>query len=234
VVKRFFFFPESCVFSGRAPGYLQEWLPLSAETICPPKGSRSWRVLCLLHMLWSWCICLVRFHVRRRETVAQTISVVIRGNRCRVTYDGKTVEGYCGRQGGTYTKVEGDGKTPLGTFPIRFGFFRRSISTRLPMVKLHPYHLWVDDPHHPMYNRLLFVPPWQHPSGEVLYRYDRPYRLGLVVEYNRHPILPGRGSAIFIHCGHRPTAGCIAIPYDFLRYICQNLDPRQHPEVVIR
>ena len=43
------------------------------------------------------------------------------------------------------------------------------------------------------------------------------------LDYNRGPIRPGRGSAIFLHIarsGYRPTEGCVALkPADLLRLL---------------
>ena len=47
-----------------------------------------------------------------------------------------------------------------------------------------------------------------------MWREDRLYDLGLVVDYNQRRPLKGRGSAIFVHVmapGGTPTAGCIAL-----------------------
>jgi L,D-peptidoglycan transpeptidase YkuD (ErfK/YbiS/YcfS/YnhG family) len=39
------------------------------------------------------------------------------------------------------------------------------------------------------------------------------YRYFAVIDYNAHPAVAGRGSAIFLHVSTgRPTAGCISLP----------------------
>lgn len=155
------------------------------------------------------------------------IRVVTSGTRCRIVFEGAEYAGFCGRGGTTTRKREGDGKTPLGTFAVRFGFYQGTRpNTALPMVKIHPAHRWVDDPVCPVYNRLVFGATDY--GGEQLIQIPE-YRLGLAVEYNRSPAVAGLGSAIFFHCGNRPTAGCIAAEESVLLAIIRRLDPNQTP-----
>ena len=48
---------------------------------------------------------------------------------------------------------------------------------------------------------------------EKLYRKDHKYDYFILINYNVKKILPGKGSAIFIHLtkNYYPTAGCIAL-----------------------
>ena len=121
-----------------------------------------------------------------------------------------------GRAGVTEAKIEGDGKTPAGIFPLRRVFYRADrvalIETRRPLAAIEPDDLWCDDPSHPHYNRLV-----RRPFGgrtEALWRGDGAYDVVVVLGHNDDPPIPGMGSAIFIHLAHtddRPTAGCIAL-----------------------
>ena len=57
---------------------------------------------------------------------------------------------------------EGDGKTPLGTYQIRYGLYRTNRVT-LPPTKLTFWHIhqgdgWCDAPNDPAYNRPVNVP----------------------------------------------------------------------------
>lgn len=114
-------------------------------------------------------------------------------------------------------KREGDGATPLGTWPLRGLLLRPgrvpTPATRLPWRWLRPDDGWSDDPADPAYNR-----PVAHPhnfSAESLWRDDQAYDLILVLGHNDLPPVPGRGSAIFWHVSQpdmRPTEGCVAMP----------------------
>lgn len=113
-------------------------------------------------------------------------------------------------------KREGDGKTPLGTYPFRQVFYRPEKMTapvsKLPVLPISSDLGWCDDPAAPEYNTLVHLPF----SGghEKLWRDDSLYDLVLVIGHNDDPPHPGYGSAIFVHVakeGFKPTEGCIAI-----------------------
>ncbi len=68
-----------------------------------------------------------------------------------------------------------------------------------------------------------------HPaSHEALWREDGLYDLVVVLGFNDDPVLPGRGSAIFLHIA-RPdwgsTEGCIALAPEDLRELIAVLAP---------
>lgn len=113
-------------------------------------------------------------------------------------------------------KREGDGATPLGTWPLRRVFYRpdrwRPPQTRLPATPLTPEMGWCDDPHNVLYNELVRLPfPASH---EKLWRDDALYDLIVPLGYNDDPVVPGKGSAIFLHVaapGLTPTEGCVAM-----------------------
>jgi L,D-peptidoglycan transpeptidase YkuD (ErfK/YbiS/YcfS/YnhG family) len=122
--------------------------------------------------------------------------------------------------GGIATKGgEGDGITPRGHFPVREIFYRADrISkpvTSLPLRAIAPDDGWCDASDDPNYNRLVKLP---YPaSAERMWRDDHLYDLVAVLGYNDDPVVPGRGSAIFLHMA-RPdfsaTHGCVALAYD--------------------
>ena len=55
------------------------------------------------------------------------------------------------------------------------------------------------------------------PSGcahEILWREDRVYDVIVVLDHNTAPVVPGLGSAIFLHMArddYEPTEGCVAL-----------------------
>ena len=111
-------------------------------------------------------------------------------------------------------KREGDGCTPLGSWPVR-GVLLRSgrvapDGIRLPWRWIREGDGWSDDPADPAYNRPVQLPrPF---SAESLLRDDDAYDVIVVLGHNDAPPVPGRGSAIFFHLSEgRPTAGCVAV-----------------------
>lgn len=112
-------------------------------------------------------------------------------------------------------KREGDGKTPLGLWPIRAALLRPdrlpTPKTQLPWRWLRRWDGWSDDSADPAYNRPVARPHAR--SHEALWRGDGAYDIILVLGHNDAPPAPGLGSAIFWHCRQpdaRPTEGCAA------------------------
>jgi L,D-peptidoglycan transpeptidase YkuD (ErfK/YbiS/YcfS/YnhG family) len=135
-----------------------------------------------------------------------------------------------GRAGVSRHKIEGDGATPAGVFPLVSAFYRADrlspLHTRLPLRALAPNEAWVDDPADPNYNRLVRLP---YPARtEALWLDDAVYDLLVVIGYNMDPVVPGAGSAIFLHIARpdfSPTAGCIAIAAPVLAALLPRLGP---------
>lgn len=130
-----------------------------------------------------------------------------------------------GRGGIAGTKVEGDGCTPAGRFPIRRLLYRpdrlRALTLQIPTLPLSPSDGWCDDPADANYNRPVVLPyAGRH---ERLWREDSIYDLVLVIGHNDEPVVPGSGSAVFLHLAQpdfRPTDGCVAFSRaDFTRLL---------------
>ena len=70
-------------------------------------------------------------------------------------------------------------------------------SRRLPLRAIRKDDGWCDAPDDPNYNRLVKLP---YPaSAETMWREDHLYDLVAVLGYNDDPVVPGKGSAIFLH-----------------------------------
>lgn len=122
-----------------------------------------------------------------------------------------------GRGGIRRDKLEGDGATPAGVFPLRQVLFRAdrvgTVGSALPVRALSPNDGWCDDLADERYNSEVVLPcAARH---EALWRADNLYDVIVVVGYNDAPPVPGKGSAIFLHVAQpdfSPTEGCVAIP----------------------
>ncbi len=136
---------------------------------------------------------------------------------------------------------EGDEKTPLGQYNLRFGLYR---ADRLPkpnsplnFLPLRPDDGWCDDPNDPAYNRFIRIPVQEAqktPSHENLWREDGAYDIILVISHNDNPPIGGDdsalGSAVFIHIAQaddRQTLGCIALSPDCFVKILKRLKTGQ-------
>ena len=126
-------------------------------------------------------------------------------------------------------KREGDGATPIGTWPVRAVLLRPDRvarqATALPWRWLRPDDGWSDGADDPAYNR-----PVRHPHGhsaERLWREDGLYDVIVVLGHNDDPPVPGMGSAIFLHCWDeaRPTEGCVAVAREALIALVERMRP---------
>ena len=134
-------------------------------------------------------------------------------------------------------KREGDGRTPSGVFALSLAFgYDASADTRMPYRQALDDDLWVDDPAAPDYNRWVKKETTAAQSYEYMRRPDDLYKYGLVIEYNTDPVMPGRGSAIFLHLrddAGSPTAGCVAVSEADMLKILRWLDPTARPVIYL-
>ena len=133
-------------------------------------------------------------------------------------------------------KEEGDGYTPSGTFPLKrtFGYAPR-VETGLDYQQATEQDFWVDDPASGQYNQWVKGAP-QANSYEVLKRADKLYKYAAVIEYNTEPVVPGKGSAIFLHVWRgreTPTAGCVATSAKNVRKLLKWLDLSKKPIIIL-
>jgi L,D-peptidoglycan transpeptidase YkuD (ErfK/YbiS/YcfS/YnhG family) len=147
---------------------------------------------------------------------------------------------WLGQRGVSDRKREGDRKTPAGAFgflPAMYGIASN------PGVRYHYHRIvcgdwWVEDPRSPWYNRFRHVPCDTDPpfrvTSEDMSRSPTAYRHLAVIAYNRAPIVPGRGSGIFLHASTgRPTLGCVSLPLSQLLVVLRWLRPQRAPLIVI-
>jgi len=122
----------------------------------------------------------------------------------------------CGRTGLSARKEEGDGATPLGVLPLLRVLYRADRTKKpdcaVPAEPIAPDDGWCDDPADSAYNRHIRIP--YAARHEILWREDGLYDVIGVLGWNCGPVMPKRGSAIFLHAAtpdYAPTAGCIAL-----------------------
>lgn len=150
----------------------------------------------------------------------QVWRVIVGEDMRRGRFTGPMVDAPCalGRNGciAEADKREGDGKTPLGTYPLRQVFYRPERMSApvcaLPKTPLSPEMGWCDDEAHTQYNQLVQLPFVG--SHEKMWRDDGLYDAVVVLGHNDEPVVKGHGSAIFIHIAKpdlEPTEGCVAL-----------------------
>ncbi len=134
-------------------------------------------------------------------------------------------------------KREGDGRAPSGLFPLEFAFgYAAAIKSTMPYRQSSVDDVWVDDVTAPDYNTWTKRDLTSARSFEPLVIQDQRYRLGIVTGYNRTPVIPGLGSAIFVHTWLEEgftTSGCVALDGDQLAALLNWLDPADTPMVLM-
>ena len=126
-----------------------------------------------------------------------------------------------GKNGINKKRKEGDKITPKGIYSLGKLYYR-SDRVKKPLTKLSTKKItkdmgWCNDPNNIFYNKEIKIN--NKIKCEKLFRKDNSYDYLIVINYNRKNILPGKGSAIFIHLtkNYKHTAGCIALKKkDFL------------------
>ncbi len=127
-----------------------------------------------------------------------------------------------GVKGITKKKVEGDKKTPIGTFSLGNLYYRKDRYikplTKLKCIPIKNNMGWCDDVNSKKYyNKLIKIN--KKIRYEKLFRQDNKYDFIIPINYNSKKPKISKGSAIFIHLtkNFKPTSGCVALQKkDFL------------------
>ena len=145
-----------------------------------------------------------------------------------------------GKNGLSANRREGDGTTPTGTYRFGSRMYGNAPNpgVRFPYRRLRCGDWWDEDPRSPTYNSFQHVrcgvkPPFGGGS-EGMWQQPKPYPHLAVIEYNMRPVVPGRGSGIFLHAQTgRPTNGCISLRKADLRHVLRWLRPGASPHIAI-
>jgi L,D-peptidoglycan transpeptidase YkuD (ErfK/YbiS/YcfS/YnhG family) len=134
-----------------------------------------------------------------------------------------------GKNGLNKAKIEGDKSTPVGLFSLGNLYVRtdriKVLKTHFKYISISKTMAWSDEPNSKDYNKLINV---NYLHKEILYRTDHIYDLILVINYNIEPIIPRKGSAIFIHISknnYSSTQGCIGLNQEDFTEILLTLKP---------
>jgi L,D-peptidoglycan transpeptidase YkuD (ErfK/YbiS/YcfS/YnhG family) len=135
---------------------------------------------------------------------------------------------------------EGDDTTPIGLFGFQSTMYGVLPN---PGVAYQYHHLvcgdwWDEQSTSALYNHFVHVPCGTTPNfgggSETLWETVPSYDYFAVIAYNRHPIVPGEGSAIFLHVSTgRATTGCVSLPAAELLRVLRALRPNMNPLIDI-
>jgi L,D-peptidoglycan transpeptidase YkuD (ErfK/YbiS/YcfS/YnhG family) len=195
--------------------------------------------------------------VKLRQGTRQVVTVNrTRGYHARVTYWAKhrgtwhkrfqAADGRIGYNGlvRPRQRVQGSGKTPLGTFRLPWAFGMNAQRDRWDPSyrKVRRGDYWVLDNQSAYYNRyrnrsqggFRWRLPSSHPdSSERLKDYPKQYEFAFVTSFNARQVRH-RGGAIFLHVnGSGATAGCVSAPRTFMRRLMAHLHQGRLPVIAI-
>lgn len=132
-------------------------------------------------------------------------------------------------------KREGDGRTPIGLFPLRYGFFNSArwspplSGLSFPFVPMTDDMVWEEDAERPTYNRLTITPGGAPDSERINRERAEPlFDIVVPIGYNDASVEPYRGSALFVHAAKAEmsgTAGCVAVRQSDLEILASRLVP---------
>lgn len=195
---------------------------LASQLRSPPPGSQ-----------------LITVEVPTARATHATLRTWRRAGRCWVAADGP-FPARVGRKGVSADRREGDGTTPVGTFRIHPTMYGNEpnpgVAFRYRRLRCGDW--WNEDPSSPAYNSFQHVSCGARPpfgaDGEGLWQSRRAYPYFAVVEFNMRPVVPGRGSGIFLHAQTgKPTNGCISLGKGDLRRLLRWLRPAPIPHIAI-
>ena len=133
-------------------------------------------------------------------------------------------------------KREGDGRTPSGSYG--FDFFFGVLADPGVQFAWRPVTghdiVWDDDPSSARYNQWVDTATADAGASPEPMDQTPAYDDGAVIAYNTSPVVPGAGSAIFLHVSTGgPTAGCVSLPTGELLSVLRWLSPAAQPRIVM-
>lgn len=130
-------------------------------------------------------------------------------------------------------------RTPRGLFTLSEAFGRaKDPGSGVPYTRVGLSHWWVSDVKSRFYNSMRTCTPgadcgFRQTKSEQLGDIDV-YRYAIVMDYNRDPVVRGRGSAFFLHVSEgKPTQGCISMSVGTMRWLLRWLDPQASPVISV-
>ena len=140
---------------------------------------------------------------------------IIVKNKDTLLYDEFIFKCSIGKKGVTSKKIEGDKKTPRGSYTLGPLYFRKDRLSK-PLTKLKKIEIkknlgWCDDIHSEFYNKPIKIN--KKVKHEKLFIKSKSYDLLIPIQYNTSKTIKNKGSAIFLHLtkNYKKTLGCISL-----------------------
>ncbi len=180
---------------------------------------------------------LVVFNETPEQNSATLVAMEKKNNRWIAAYSpipaGIGHKGFAAPQ----TKLEGDQKSPTGLFRLGQLFcYDKTAETQMPFIQTTSDDKWIDDPNSPDYNRYVRGTT-SAGSYENLKIGSDEYKYCMVIEYNTHPVVKGRGSAIFLHLSQgetpNPSSGCVVVTKKDMEWLLKWMNPKSPPSIMM-
>jgi L,D-peptidoglycan transpeptidase YkuD (ErfK/YbiS/YcfS/YnhG family) len=182
---------------------------------------------------------LITVEAKVARTTYASLRTWVRVDGCWVAVGGP-YSARLGKNGLSSNRREGDGTTPTGTYRIGRTMYGNAPNpgVRFPYRRLRCGDWWDEDPSSPTYNSFQHVRCGTKPAfggaSEGMWQQPEAYPFLAVIEYNTRPVVPGRGSGIFLHAQTGgPTIGCISLRRDQLATVLRWLRPESAPVIAI-
>ncbi|MFI8349584.1 L,D-transpeptidase [Streptomyces sp. NPDC085596] len=135
-------------------------------------------------------------------------------------------------------RQQGTNTTPAGLYDLPFGFGIEAAppGTHVKYAPVHETSWWCQDNDSRAYNRWVDPLPTdcRASESEHLVSYATQYAHALVIGFNYHRPVRGRGAGIFLHVnGRAATAGCVSVPADAMARVLRWADPSRRPHIAI-
>ena len=182
---------------------------------------------------------LITVQAADTRTTHATLATWRRSGRCWVAAQ-EPYPARVGRNGVSANRREGDGTTPIGTFSIGRVMYGNAPNpgVRFRYRRIVCGDWWNEDPSSPTYNTFQHVPCGRAPPFRVttpgMWQERRAYPYLAVIDFNMRPVVPGRGSGIFLHAQTGgPTNGCVSLRRGDLVRALRWLRPEAAPHISI-
>ena len=162
---------------------------------------------------------------------------IVLKNKAALIFDDFIFRCVIGKKGLVKNKIEGDKKTPIGTYSLGNLYYRKDRNPK-PLTKLKCIPIkndmgWCDDvKNKKYYNKLIKVN--KNINHERLFRRDYKYDFVIPINYNTKKPIIGKGSAIFIHLTKKfkPTLGCVALQKKDLLVLLKIIDSNTKIKII--
>ncbi|WP_329127138.1 hypothetical protein OG727_05650 [Streptomyces caniferus] len=136
------------------------------------------------------------------------------------------------------TRVQGTSTTPTGLYglPFAFGTLPPPPGSAVAYRRVGGDSWWCEDNASASYNRWVAPLPADCAAGESERLADHPtqYARALVIGFNYHRPVHGRGAGIFLHVnGRGATAGCVSVPAGAMARILSWVRPAARPHIAV-